>query len=347
MGVNDESAEPGCFVATASIYTPAKAKRYYIFGWALIALFVTPFVAYTVLGRNSQTRMLDILPWICVGAFMVVCLLPFLEWAFRRKVRIAVTGDGLRVDRRRSDVYSYGDVQVGLWNNRMSGGTTVGTALHLRSGRHRFVIGGKDHRVATGTRLDAPAIEHVDATMSVPEFDELLAVVGHRGGGLDVRRPAPGQPTRCLLNPCPAWFFGDTVRGELASIAMPFRRPRLDPPPSLAIDVDDDAVSVIDPNTNTLIASARLPQVTATPAEHHMHKAGRLLVLVVDVPGLQERIGANRPLTITCREGSFSWTCRVPEEDEPSFVVSAADWVTLVEKLGLGPYLGRRERLSG
>jgi hypothetical protein len=277
---------------------------------------------------------------------MVLCLVPFLEWAFRRKVFISVTGDGLSVDRRRGDVFPFGDARLGLWNNRMQGGTTIGTALHLHCGRHRFVVGAKDHRLATATRLDAAPIEYVDATMDAPEFDELLTVIGGHSG-LDVRPPAPGQPTRCLLIPCPAWFFGDTAAGGLAGMAMAFRRPKLDPQPGLALDVDDDAVRVVDPNTNTLISTARLAQVTATPAEHHMHKAGRLLVLVVDIPGLQERIGASRPLTITCRDGRFSWGCRVPEEDEPSFVVSAADWLMLVEKLGLGPYLGRREGIWG
>ena len=63
----------------------------------------------------------------------------------------------------------------------------------------------------------------------------------------------------------------------------------------LAIDVGKDAVWVIDLNTNALIASALLTQVTATPAAHigssSEFTAWTMPVLIVGVPGLQ-------PLTI-------------------------------------------------
>jgi hypothetical protein len=62
-------------------------------------------------------------------------------------------------------------------------------------------------------------------------------------------------------------------------------------------------------------------------------------VMVVRIPGLQERLQANRPLTISCRDTRFSWCTQVPSEPPPAFVVSGADWQTLVEKFGLAPYL--------
>src|SRR5262249_41066052 len=114
-------------------------------------------------------------------------------------------------------------------------------------------------------------------------------------------------------------------------------------------DMDNDAIRAIDLNTNTPITSARLAQVTATPAVHtYYRKSGLTMpVMVVQIPGLQERVGANRPLTITCRDARYSWPAQAPEEDAPAFVVSGADWHTLVEKFGLAPYLGRRDEIWG
>jgi hypothetical protein len=116
---------------------------------------------------------------------------------------------------------------------------------------------------------------------------------------------------------------------------MPWRLPRtVDPQPSLAIDMGKDAVSVIDPNTNALIASASLAQVTATPAEFKCYAESpnegweTRAVLVVRVPGAQ-------PLSIGCLSrviwGSrFSSRGKVPRVKLPEFLVSAADWRALV-----------------
>ncbi len=40
----------------------------------------------------------------------------------------------------------------------------------------------------------------------------------------------------------------------------------------LAIDVDDNGVRVVDPATETVLAAARLAQVTATPAIHTYYR---------------------------------------------------------------------------
>ena len=104
--------------------------------------------------------------------------------AFRRRmnrektVLVDVGSGGLTVSTKPGDVFSLGDAQLGRWNIEGYGGVTKGTALHLRSGRGRFVLGGRDHRVANETRLDAPSVDSVDATMSASEFDELLTMVG-------------------------------------------------------------------------------------------------------------------------------------------------------------------------
>jgi hypothetical protein len=99
----------------------------------------------------------------------------------------------------------------------------------------------------------------------------------------------------------------------------------------------------------------RLAQVTATPAENrtYVFRAGTWTtpVLVVRVPGLQ-------PLSIGCPEprtrlASVSYSAagvnrnvsrssrrgEVYQENQPEYVVSGADWLTLVEKFGLAPQL--------
>jgi hypothetical protein len=313
----------------------------------------------------------------------------YYRWSKRRKILIGVTSDGLTVNKRPGDVFSLSDAKLGVWG--VSGGMTMGTALHLQCGPHRFVLGGRDHRIAAGTRLEAPDAGYglpvdVDAWVSASDFDELLTVVGRRSG-LDIRRPAQGdvtgagdvtgvagataQPTRCLLFPNPLLIqqMGPFAFRKKQQLLQSASQPRL------AIDVGKDAIWVKDPSSDALIGSAWLAQVTATPETYRYRYgsrswlfapsfdqiAGRLLeqamakslstspVLVVCVPGLQ-------PLIIGCRdsvgglERRFSWRGKVRQRvnEPPEYAVSGADWLTLVEKLGLATYLeDRTNTVSG
>src|ERR1700758_2700102 len=221
MRGDEEWAASGRFVASASGATPAISKRFRRYWWVLIAVFISPFVFYATTGRSLPGGGVAI-PFACVVVVMLASLIPFLNWARHKNVLICDTGDGLTVDRRRGVVFSYSDAKLGLWNFGLYGGTTMGTALHLRNGRHRFVLGGKDHRIGAGTHLEASPVEYVDASMSASDFDALLSMIASRSG-LDVRRPAPGEPTRCLLIPCPAWFFSDTLVGSFAAMSRPVR----------------------------------------------------------------------------------------------------------------------------
>jgi DNA-binding beta-propeller fold protein YncE len=122
-----------------------------------------------------------------------------------------------------------------------------------------------------------------------------------------------------------------------------------DPPqPTVAIDVGENEISAIDLKSTTVITSASPAQVTATPAENtrRMPRLGKQTtpVLVVSFADAQ-------PLTIGCGDWTeppqptrigrtklayrFSWRGDVRAEPEPMYVVSDADWLTLVEKLGL------------
>jgi hypothetical protein len=318
MTVNEESAASRQFVASAPFWASkwtGKQGYIYLF-WALAAYSTLNFV---------------VAPKLVLGAalvFVLVGLVAYLWWYSRRKILICVRGNGLTVSRRPRDVFSLVDAQLGVWG--------MGTALHLRCGPHRFVLGARDHRSANGTRLEAPPVDKVDAWLPAADFDELLTTVGHRSKSA-VRQPVAGEPTppeeatRCLLLNNPSGRM--MLRGEGSR-------------PVLALDVGKDAIRVIDPNTSALMSSAQLAQVTATPAKYdgpssESSSPKPTAVLVVDVPGLQ-------PLTIgstTFAEQSFSrgrrfsWRGKVRKAKRPAYLVIDADWLTLVEAFGLAPYL--------
>jgi DNA-binding beta-propeller fold protein YncE len=321
-------------------------KYTYLFIGVLIATLGGLYMALFLIGAIVGSERV----WQIGGA--VVFLTFLLLWrpgyaAFQRrinrekKVVVEVGGDGLTVHTRPGDVFTFGDAQLGRWTLAGYGGVTKGTALHLRSGPHRFVLGGRDHRIAAGTPLEATPVDAVDAWVWAPEFDELLTIVGRP-------EPPPGEPTHCLLTPNPARLFSSSSWGMFKNNTRALALNANPPQPSLAIDVSGDAISVIDVESNARLASASPSRVTATAAEstRKMRYVGALTtpVLVVRVPN-------SETLTIGCPDMNgppqttwsgrtklnyrFSWRGEVPAEDEPEYVVSDADWLTLIEALGL------------
>jgi hypothetical protein len=98
---------------------------------------------------------------------------------------------------------------------------------------------------------------------------------------------------------------------------------------------------VVDLNIDTLVASAPLSRVTATPAkdERWYPRLGviALPILVVSIPGVQR-------LTIGCMDSPtrfgqigyrYSWRDTVPQEKDPAYFVSGAGLLTLAETLVL------------
>lgn len=258
----------------------------------------------------------------------------YVWWRSRRKVIIGVTSEGLTVNQR--DVFPFVDAKLGPWVN-------MGLALHLRRGSRRFVLGGRDRRIAPTTRLEEPPVQTVDAWLWDSEFDELLTVSG-RGSGVYARGPAPGEPTRCLLFPNPylAEQMGSFAFRKQARLQRSLSKP------SLVVDVDNDAMRVMDPTTDALSASASRPDVTATPTSFQADSVTSGDGSTHDypaTPGLVVRVPGAQPLTIGCLDlvGSqfrFSWRGAVPRSNErPAYVVSAADLRTLVETFGLATHL--------
>jgi hypothetical protein len=279
-------------------------------------------------------------------------------WSRRLKIIISVTSDGLTVNTRPGDVYSFSDAKLGTWGQ--TGGATMGTALHLQCGPRRFILGGRDRRVTAGTRLEAPDVGYglevdVDAWLSASDFEEILTFVGRRSG-LDIRPPAPGEPTRCLL------FANALMVQEMGASAVRKKRELLESAgrPRLAIDVGPDTIRVIDPNTNVVIASTSPAHVTATPVtyrptqRHWFPSVGNVISNAATnywstAPGMRVSIPGMAPLTIGCRDTvtgldqRFAWPDTVPSEHARSeYEVSGSDWLTLVEKFGLAPHLMKR-----
>jgi hypothetical protein len=276
----------------------------------------------------------------------------------RRKIIISVTTDGLTVNTRPGDVYSFSDAKLGTWGQ--TGGATMGTALHLQCGQRRFILGGRDRRVAAGTRLEAPDAGYglpmdVDAWLSATDFDEILTMVGRRSR-LDIRPPAPDEPARCLL------FANALVMQTMGSFAFRKRQEFMKSlhRPRLAIDVGTEGIRVIDPNSNALIASVSAAHVTATPViyrptqRHWFPTFGHLISDAATnywstSPGMRVSIAGMTPLTIGSHDTvsgldqRFAWPDDVPvEQAHADYEVSGTDWLTLVEKFGLAPHLQRR-----
>ena len=331
--------------------------------------YVLMFGAMTALGAINMTLLLigsivgSEKVWQIGGAVVFFAfLLGFMPGfrAFQRRVNrektvlVDVGHDGLTASTKPGEVFSFDNSQLGPWTLAGYGGATKGTALHLRSGRARFVLGGRDHRIAAGTPLEAPPVDSVDATVSASEFDELLTMVGGRNG-LDVQPATPGRPTRCPLVPNPMRMYSSSFFGIFKNTATAVRLNANPPQAGLAIDVGEDAIVVIDLTSNSRVASAPLARVTATPAEstRSVPRMGSLTTAVLVV-----QVADSQPLTIACPDWAgpptttwggntkmayrFAWRGEVPSEEEPAFVVSDADWLTLVDKFGLAPRLEDR-----
>ncbi|WP_068188425.1 hypothetical protein [Mycobacterium sp. UM_CSW] len=389
MSISDESAASRRFVANppfwgskmASITTPAwqsnPVRSYLIMVVGIIAFCAVLGGLYMGAqawamqgpgGSRDLARLMDVVVRYGFVALLIGGVGGWYWWSQRSghgKIFIDVTRDALTVSKRPGDVYPFAGAQLGVWG--ISGGMTMGTTLHLHCGGRRFILGGRDYRVAAGTRLEAPDAGYglpldVDAWVSASDFGEILALSGHQAAQAGASSAA--GPVRCLLFPSPLAIQ------QMGAFAVRRKQQLLNSAnhPRLAIDVDADAIRVVDPNTNALHASVQMAQVTATPETYQFRYGGlgfgspdqivgRMFergmasslsttpVLVLGVPGAP-------PLTIGCRDTiggldmRFSWPRDVRQRvnEPPEFSVSGGDFLLLVEKFGLAPYLQRHDQ---
>ena len=203
-------------------------------------------------------------------------------WRSRQKYVLTVNGDALTVGPR-GDTYSLADAQLSLWPN-------IGVALHLHSGGRRFILGGRDRQIGPSTPLDAAPIQLVDARLPASDFDELLRL----GGRAAARGPAPGEPTRCILFPNSQTIVnsGPFAFRKKQRLVNSLGREQL------FIDVDNDTIRVIDPESHTVDAAAAVSRITATALSYETRDVessqfSRTPALTMSVPGVP-------PLTIGC-----------------------------------------------
>jgi hypothetical protein len=329
MSISDQTGAGRQFVASAEAFSTGWIKGTKIWQ-AVYGVFFVAFVGYLVLAmfRTAKGHTVH-LPRYTPLIFMAVLLGAsavfgaYFWWRSRQKVVLDVNGDAITIHPR-GDVYSLADAQLGIWPN-------IGVALHLHSGGRRFVLGARDRQIGPSTPLDAPPIQVTDARLPAPEFDELLRL----GGRAAARGPAPGEPVRCILFP----------NSQTIADAGPFafrKKQRLVNSlgqEQLFVDVDNNTIRIIDPESHTVSASAAVSQITATPLSYEVRDpesstVSRTPALTMFVPGVP-------PLTFRCPYGldsqrRFSWSRAAQIVNQPpTYNTSAADWLTLVEKLGL------------
>jgi hypothetical protein len=315
----DEDGTDFSFMASVGPPNYKQIKKYVL--WWLPSSFVS-LVLVGIADTVTRYRYGEIIGPIPTVVFALPPLVfgGYLAARTLRRFTVGIAHDGLTVNGR---IVAFGDASLGRWQVlQRYGDMTAGTALHLRSRNRHFVLGGRDHRLANDVRLEADPVDRVDAWMWDSDFAELVTKIP----GLDVGGPAPGEPLRCLL----------------------FRRPtsgKVAPTPSRTIDVGADTITIINPDTDAPVAAVSPTEVAATPAEwtRPERNAATWPVLVARIPGSQA-------LSMTCLDGPrfsfrprsayrFSWHDEAPEKQDPAYLVSAADWLTLVEELGLAPLL--------
>lgn len=172
------------------------------------------------------------------------------------------------------------------------------------------------------------------------------------------------KPTRCLLFANPDESRITNQRALEQHVARAFAEQ-----PVLAIDVGNDAISVVDPASDAVITSAGLAQVNATPETYSAidpsAEEPRLYtqpLLHLEVPGVQNLRIAILPMRFSMWNGHhfrYAWRGKARARDSslhpmsPTHVVTDTEWFSLLEELGLAALvvdeytsgkLDRRER---
>ena len=198
MSVNDRSAASRQFVASAPSLS-SKMNEFATNMRSIIAVYGLGLGVGLGVGWGlGLGAAVGSFVGLGMGTAILLGWTAYLWWRSRRKILIDVTSDGVTVNQRPRETFSFVDAKLGPW-------VTMGVVLHLQRGSRRFVLGGRDCRIAPATRLDAPPVPAVDAWLWDAEFDELLAMSGGRTE-LDIRGPAPGEPTWCsACFPTPCW----------------------------------------------------------------------------------------------------------------------------------------------
>jgi hypothetical protein len=329
MSISDEAGTSRRFVASAEAYGTGWIKGTKI--WQVVySVFFVAFVAYAVMamfgsaqGKQVHAPRYTGLIFLAVLLVASVVIGGYFIWRSRKKYVFTVNGDSLTIAPR-GDVYSLADAQLGLWPN-------MGVSLHLHSGGRRFILGGRDRQIGPATPLDAPPTQLADARLPAAEFDELLRL----GGRAAARGPAPGEPTRCIL------FLNSQTIVNSGPFAFRKKQRLVNSlgREQLFIDVNTDTIRIIDPESHTVDATAAVSRITATPLSYETHDSesggtSKTPALMMSVPGVPALTVGCRILPVSGRRFSWSGPVHIVHEP-PAYILSAADWLTVVEKFGL------------
>lgn len=159
------------------------------------------------------------------------------------------------------------------------------------------------------------------------------------------------QPSPCLLFASPEDFGGWQQRMLDEHLWRAFAQK-----PQLAIDVGRDAISLIDPASHAVIASAGLGQVTVkaqtySPLDHTGEGVSKLFtqpVLCLQVPGIGDLRIAILPMRFspwTGQQFRCAWRKAARARDvhepalSPTHVVRDSEWINLVKQFGLGAFV--------
>ncbi len=340
MSVKDDSTPARQFVASAEAFSTGWIKGTKIWQGVYTVFFVA-FVGYAVLAMFGRAKGMQVHAPRYTGLIFIAVLLAagvviggYMLWRSRQKYVFTVNGDSLTIAPR-GEVYSLADAQLGIWPN-------LGVSLHLHSGGRRFVLGGRDRQIGPATPLDAPPTQVADARLPAAEFDELLRL----GGRAAARGPAPGEPTRCILFPNSQTIVnsGPFAFRKKQRIVNSLGRARL------FVDVDNDTIRIIDPESHTVDASVPVSRITATPLSYETHDSEtghttKTPALTMSVPGLPPLTCGCSHLAVSGRRFSWSGSFHIVNEP-PTYVLSAADWLTLAETFGLAANVNDAARKS-
>jgi hypothetical protein len=249
------------------------------------------------------------------GVFIGACavLVVFLLYAYATKPLVVDVGpDGVTLDEGRRGVFPAHGVRAGEW--RLSRYEVVaGTALHLSAGKSGFVLGGRDHRPLPGLRLDAPLVYGVDGYASAAELDVLLAALPMLASPARAGTPAG---LRCVLVPN-LGLFGQRLAVQ-----------------PLVLELEPQGVRILDAMTGAVLAACPRGSVRATPVKHTYRGRGgyTMPMLVLQLP-------QGQPITLGIPDFRFSWAGDAAEVGAGPYIVGGADWLPLVEWVGLAPRL--------
>jgi hypothetical protein len=297
----------------------------------------------------------------------------WLVWGIAgRRVVLDVGDERVVVDEGRGGSFTLAGAKLGLW--RMAGiSVTSGTALHLAGGEQPFVIGGQDHRPGPAIELEAAPVVEVDAILPASQFEALLAELPSwvfRARWDAASFPAPlrveltSNPwsTRHVLGTMLPWLstiallivltvpleaagisenplgravttplmIALVVAGMVLTVVRARRRRR-----GLELELGEHEIRLLDSKRGAVLVATPLSTVQVARGRHVSSGRGASS----DMPTLRLRLSPAHEVSVGVYDTRYGWSDVAPRVSAPRWVIGPPDWNTLVERLGVRPFL--------